>query len=149
MNKPFENEVFESDDCAPELANGTAAYDAAEAEKYMREDPQGIDRETGEVLEEPVKPAVRLVNGQQAARSASSDAKGTRSDSRHEQSPKARVKRTEQQMIAALGGSALKKATYAAERISKLEDKITELMGAIGPEARQLILNDFPHLNRY
>lgn len=122
MNKPFENEVFESEETLPdpaeELRQKTVGALSADVVPY--------DRETGEVLEEPVKPAVRLVKA-----------------------PGTRVKRTEQQMIAALGGSALKKATYAAERISKLEDKITELMGAIGPEARQLILNDFPHLNRY
>jgi hypothetical protein len=122
MSKSFENEVFESDETLPdpaeELRQKTVGGLYADAVPY--------DRETGEVLPEPAKPAVRLVKASGA-----------------------RVKRTEQQMIAALGGSALKKATYAAERISKLEDKITELMGAIGPEARQLILNDFPHLNRY
>lgn len=114
MSKAFENEVFEDE----ELDNGIPVQSAAETVAF--------NKETGEVLEEPSKPAMRLVKA-----------------------PGTRVKRTEAQMIAALGGSALKKATYAAERISKLEDKITELMGAIGPEARQLILNDFPHLNRY
>lgn len=128
MNKLFENEVFEDE----ELDNGIPVQAAA---KSVSSDAKGAQdsrheestkAETGEVLEEPAKTAVRLVKA-----------------------PGTRVKRTEQQMLAALGGSALKKATYAAERISKLEDKITELMGAIGPEARQLILNDFPHLSRY
>jgi len=62
---------------------------------------------------------------------------------------KKRVKRTEAEMIKALGGSALKEATYVSDRVSKIEDKISELMGAISPAARELILKDNPHLNRY
>lgn len=60
-----------------------------------------------------------------------------------------RVKRTEAQMIASLGGSALKEANYIADRIAKFEDKISELMSAVGQPARELILKDHPHLARY
>lgn len=62
---------------------------------------------------------------------------------------KKRVKRTESQMIAALGGSALKEANYVADRVRKLEDKISELMGSVSEQARILILKDYPHLVRY
>jgi len=60
-----------------------------------------------------------------------------------------RVKRTEAEMLASLGGSALKEATYVAERVQKLEDKISELLGSVSQKAREHILNDFPHLSRY
>lgn len=62
---------------------------------------------------------------------------------------KKRIKRTEKEMIQALGGSALKEANYIADRIAKLEDKISELMAAVGQPARELILKDNPHLARY
>ncbi len=63
--------------------------------------------------------------------------------------PKGRTKRTESQMIAALGGSALKEANYVADRVRKLEDKISELIGSVSPAARELVLRDNPHLSRY
>jgi ribosome recycling factor len=62
---------------------------------------------------------------------------------------KKRVKRTEAEMIQALGGSALKEAGYVEERIRKLEDKISELLGSVSQKARELVLNDNPHLSRY
>lgn len=133
MAAKFENEVFEDTDNLPdpieELRQKTtdALYGEAEVVTF--------DRDTGEVLEETVKPSVRLVEHHLD----------------NKRMPKAgkRIKRTEAEMIASLGGSALKEATYVAERISKLEDKITELMGAVGQKAREHILNDFPHLSRY
>lgn len=63
--------------------------------------------------------------------------------------PKDRVKRTEVQMIASLGGSALKEANYVTNRVQKLEDKISELLGSVSQKARELILADHPHLSRY
>lgn len=62
---------------------------------------------------------------------------------------KSRVKRTEAEMIAALGGSALKEANYVTDRVQKLEDKISELLGSVSQKARELILADHPHLSRY
>ena len=106
MSNAFENEVFETEETSLEIPP--------------------FDKETGEVLEEPKAPSVRLVKPVGK-----------------------RVKRTEAEMIASLGGSALKEATYVAERIAKLEDKISELMGSVGQKAREHILNDYPHLSRY
>lgn len=62
---------------------------------------------------------------------------------------KKRIKRTEKEMIQALGGSALKEANYVADRVRKLEDKISELMGSVSEPARILVLKDNPHLSRY
>lgn len=62
---------------------------------------------------------------------------------------KGRFKRTEQQMIQALGGSSVKEAVYVAERVRKLEDKISELMASVSQAAREHIIRDYPHLVRY
>lgn len=108
--------------------------------------------------------------GHPTARSDSSDAKGSgevseasvtiseaqrsaSTTSRYEKSPrvgaKGRVKRTEQQMIQSLGGSSVKEAVYVAERVRKLEDKISELMASVSQAAREHIIRDYPHLVRY
>lgn len=63
--------------------------------------------------------------------------------------PKGRTKRTEKAMIASLGGSSVKEAVYVAERVRKLEDKISELLGSVSQQAREHILADYPHLVRY
>lgn len=60
-----------------------------------------------------------------------------------------RVKRTEAQMIQALGGSALKEAIYVLDRVRNLEEKIAELMAAIGPKGRERVIEEAPHLSRY
>jgi hypothetical protein len=60
-----------------------------------------------------------------------------------------RVKRTEKMMLESLGGSPLSEAGYVKERVRKLEDKISELMGAIGQEGREILLKECPHLSRY
>ena len=132
MNK-FSNETFESEESEevhPELSMGTGAYDAMQAQRHadsQAEDPQGIH--------------VRDIEAQAAA--------AQRGPVRLVQKTSKRVKRTEAEMIKSLGGSALKEATYVAERIQKLEDKISELLGSVSQKAREHILNDFPHLSRY
>lgn len=122
MNK-FENEVFEDTNVPGVDTEELDRQRITEAEKYAQ---LAFDKETGEVIEERKMPSVRLLK-----------------------QPKKRIKRTEAEMIAALGGSALKEATYVAERVSKLEEKITELLGSVSQKAREHILNDFPHLSRY
>lgn len=99
-----------------------------------------FEPETGEVIED-TPPSAALER--QALKETIQDV-----DSFVQKSKK-RVKRTERQMIAGLGGSALKEATYVADRVRKLEDKISELMGSVSQAARELILKDYPHLNRY
>ncbi|HEY6018682.1 MAG TPA: hypothetical protein VIY48_01975 [Candidatus Paceibacterota bacterium] len=117
------------------LLMGTGPYDAAKAQEWednrmrIQEDPQGIhvvDIERTEALGN-----FERLNAEVTA------------------AKKKRVKRTESQMIAALGGSALKEANYVADRVRKLEDKISELMGSVSPAARELVLKDNPHLSRY
>ena len=119
----FEGEVFEADDNLPDPA-----------EELRQKTVEALYAEANAIVP-------------QAARSVSSDAKGAKTPAK--KGAQVRVKRTESQMIASLGGSALKEATYVAERIAKLEDKISELMGAVGQKAREHILNDYPHLSRY
>lgn len=93
-------------------------------------EPVAFDRETGEVTEQ-------VETGR--ANRASDSGRPT---------PK-RFKRTERQMIASLGGSALKEANYALDRIRKLEDKIGELMGSISQKGRERVLEERPDLSKY
>lgn len=86
-----------------------------------------FEPETGEVIEEPV------LNVVQVPRAGS---------------PK-RIKRTEAQMVAALGGSSLKEATYVLDRVAKLEDKISELLGHISQKGRDRVFEERPDLKRY
>jgi hypothetical protein len=52
-------------------------------------------------------------------------------------------------MIRALGGSALKEANYVLDRVAKLEDKISELMGAISQRGREAVVAERPDLGKY
>lgn len=63
--------------------------------------------------------------------------------------PKGRVKRTEAQMIASMNGSPMKESAYVLDRIAKLEDKISELMGAVSQKSREYILAERPELSKY
>lgn len=87
-----------------------------------------FDSETGEVVE-PTPPSASL------AREAKPKGK--------------RVKRTEAQMVADLGGSALKEAIYVLDRIAKLEEKIPELLGYISEKGRDRVFEERPELKRY
>jgi len=132
MNK-FSNETFESEETLPDPA-----------EELRQKTVQALYEEDIADLPEPSR-------GKGATREANRSLATGGSD---QGSPvrlvtSKRVKRTEAEMIASLGGSALKEATYVAERVQKLEDKISELLGSVSQKAREHILNDFPHLSRY
>jgi hypothetical protein len=62
---------------------------------------------------------------------------------------KTRIKRTESQMLESVSGDPLSEAHYLKARLIKLEDKISELLAAASPEARELILTRMTHLGRY
>jgi hypothetical protein len=62
---------------------------------------------------------------------------------------KTRVKRTETQMLESCKTDPLSEAHYLKTRLQKLEDKISELIAAASPEARELILTRMTHLGRY
>lgn len=60
-----------------------------------------------------------------------------------------RVKRTEAQMIESVSGDPLSQAVYVKDRITKLEDKIADMMKICSPEALELVLKGREHLSRY
>lgn len=98
----------------------TEEQSCSEAEKQVE-----FNRETGEVTEEDEKD-IAVIGVE-----------------------KKRAKRTESQMIAALGGSVIKEASYVLERVAKLEYKISELMGSISQKSRERVLEERPELSRY
>jgi len=106
-----------------------------------------FDAETGEVIE--TTPETSEAKGARFQKLVDSVGPLDATVLASSKQPKTRIKRTEKEMIKALGGSPLKEANYVSDRIRKLEDKISELMGSIGQPARQLVLNDNPHLARY
>lgn len=60
-----------------------------------------------------------------------------------------RVKRTEQQMIASFNGNSMHESVYVLERISKLEDKMSELLNSVGTKAQAMIVSERPELSRF
>lgn len=57
-----------------------------------------------------------------------------------------RAKRTESQMLESLRGCPLKEATYVLDRVTKLEEKIRELLGGCSAEALTMIRVQRPDL---
>lgn len=78
-----------------------------------------------------------------------SEAKGGNALVEPKPGPKGRYKRTESQMIASLNGSPMKESAYVLDRIAKLEDKISELMGAVSQKSREYIIAERPDLAKY
>lgn len=64
-------------------------------------------------------------------------------------STRKREKRTEAQMIESIKGSPIKEAVYVIDRVAKLENKISALLGDVSQEAREHIFKQCPHLSRY
>lgn len=97
-----------------------------------------FDSETGEVIESHPQLAAGIAAYDMAqANPVSSKPRGKR------------VKRTEAQMVADLGGSALKEAIYVLDRIAKLEEKIPELLSYISEKGRDRVFEERPELKRY
>lgn len=59
-----------------------------------------------------------------------------------------RRKRSEAEVLADLKGSPLKEAVYVLERISKLEEKMNELLMSVSPEARDYVFTSRPELKK-
>jgi hypothetical protein len=62
---------------------------------------------------------------------------------------KKREKRTEAEMIASLAGDRLEECVYVKRRIQSLEEKISELVAAISPAGRELLLESRPDLAKF
>lgn len=60
-----------------------------------------------------------------------------------------RVKRTEADMLASVAGDVISEAQYLKERLMKLEQKMSELIGSVSAEARDMVLSRSTHLERY
>ena len=59
-----------------------------------------------------------------------------------------RARRTEADMLAAQS-TPLDQAVYVKNRVANLEEKISELLASVSPEARDLVLKGREHLTRY
>ncbi len=60
-----------------------------------------------------------------------------------------RVKRTEADMLASVAGDVISEAQYLKERLMKLEQKMSDLIGSVSAEARDMVLSRATHLERY
>ena len=60
-----------------------------------------------------------------------------------------RVKRTEADMLASVAGDVISVAQYLKERLLKLEQKMSDLIGSVSAEARDMVLSRASHLERY
>lgn len=116
-----------------------------------------LDNETFEGIETETAAQAELVAGEQSntlptsevAREAEPVAFNPETGEVTEAPKAKRAKRTEAQMIKALGGSSLKEASYVLDRVAKLEEKISELMGAISQKGRERVLEERPELSKY
>jgi hypothetical protein len=60
-----------------------------------------------------------------------------------------RQKRTEADMLASVAGDVISEAQYLKERLMKLEQKMSDLIGSVSAEARDMVLSRASHLERY
>jgi hypothetical protein len=67
----------------------------------------------------------------------------------HEAKVTKRQKRTEADMLASVAGDVISEAQYLKERLMKLEQKMSDLIGSVSAEAREMVLSRSTHLERY
>jgi hypothetical protein len=130
----FENESFEGveelTDPAEDLRQKTV--------QALYEEVPAYDAETGEVTDNPL-----------SAEEAKGLALLSLDSLRSHQKANKRVKRTEQQMIQSFNGNSMRESVYVLERISKLEDKMSELLNSVGTKAQAMIVSERPELSRF